>query len=154
MATAPKKVKKPAVAVPTLYSATLRHLRISSRKVRLVADLIRGKAVSEAQNILTHLAKGSSTPLRKLLDSAVANAKQAGEKLESLHIAKITADMAPRLERYRPRAMGRAALILKHASHITLSVAHREMPAVTPATKAKVEKKQAPVTSKAAAAKS
>ncbi|MFA6042118.1 MAG: 50S ribosomal protein L22 [Patescibacteria group bacterium] len=154
MATAPKKVKKPAVVAPELYSATLRHLRISSRKVRLVANLIRGKAVLEAQNILTHLAKGSTGPLRKLLDSAVANAKQAGEKVEGLHIAKITADMAPRLERYRPRAMGRAALILKHASHITLSVAHRDIPVVTPVAKAKAEKQPASVTPKAPAAKS
>jgi large subunit ribosomal protein L22 len=104
-------------------SATLRNVRISARKVRLVADLIRGKSVDEVTVILTHLPKGSAMPLLILLRSAVANAKQRGkDDTARLRISKITVDMAPRLKRYMPHAMGRATTILKHASHITLTL--------------------------------
>ena len=102
-------------------SATLRNVRISPRKVRLVADLIRGKSVDDVTVILTHLPKGSALPLLILLRSAVANAKQHGkDDTALLRISKITVDMAPRLKRFMPHAMGRATTILKHASHITL----------------------------------
>lgn len=104
-------------------SATLRNIRISSRKVRLVADLIRGKSVDDVMVILTHLPKGSALPLLVLLRSAVANAKQLGkDDTALLRISKITVDMAPRLKRFMPHAMGRATTILKHASHITLTL--------------------------------
>lgn len=104
-------------------SATLRNVRISPRKVRLVADLIRGKSVDDVIVILTHLPKGSALPLLILLRSAVANAKQRGkDDTSKLRISKITVDMAPRLKRFMPHAMGRATTILKHASHITLTL--------------------------------
>lgn len=87
-------------------SATLRNVRISPRKVRLVADLIRGKSVDEVTIILTHLPKGSALPLLILLRSAVANAKQRGkDDTALLRISKITVDMAPRLKRFMPHAM-------------------------------------------------
>ncbi len=104
-------------------SATLRNIRISPRKVRLVADLLRGKAVEEAVTILTHLPKGSAASLLTLLKSAVANAKTKGkENPAHLRISAITVDMAPRLKRFMPHAQGRATTILKHASHITLTL--------------------------------
>jgi large subunit ribosomal protein L22 len=106
------------------FSASLYHYRVSPRKIRLVADLIRGKRVPEAKDTLMHLTKGSSPMMLKLLESAVANAKQKSPfKDEQLMIQAILVDMAPRLKRYRPRAMGRAAEILKHASHIKITVA-------------------------------
>lgn len=104
-------------------SATLRNVRISPRKVRLVADLIRGKSVDDVTVILTHLPKGSALPLLTLLKSAVANAKQRGkDDTAKLRISKITVDMAPRLKRFMPHAQGRATTILKHASHIILTL--------------------------------
>lgn len=106
------------------FSASLYHYRVSPRKIRLVADLIRGKRVPEAKDTLLHLTKGSSQMMLKLLESAVANAKQKSPfKDEQLIVQAILVDMAPRLKRFRPRAMGRAAEILKHASHIKITVA-------------------------------
>ena len=94
-----------------------------------MADLIRGKRVPEAKDTLTHLTKGSAQMMLKLLESAVANAKQKSPfKDEQLMIQAILVDMAPRLKRFRPRAMGRAAEILKHASHIKITVAPVEKP--------------------------
>jgi len=125
-------------------SATLRNVRISPRKVRLVADLIRGKSVDDVTVILTHLPKGSALPLLILLRSAIANAKQRGkDDTALLRISKITVDMAPRLKRFMPHAMGRATTILKHASHITLTLDEHK-PKVKKVTKAKKEEKVAP----------
>lgn len=101
--------------------AKLKYLRIAPRKVRLVADLIRGKKIKEAQMLLDFSQKKATRPLRKLLDSAVANAKN-NLKLEEkdLYILKITVDEGPKLKRWRPRARGRATEIQKKSSHITL----------------------------------
>ncbi len=125
-------------------SATLRNIRISPRKVRLVADLVRGKSVTDVTNILTHLPKGSAAPLLTLLKSAIANAKAHNhEDLEALRISAITVDMAPRLKRFMPHAMGRATTILKHASHITLTLdilVKKAKPAKKIAGKPKAEK--------------
>ncbi|RJO59554.1 50S ribosomal protein L22 [Candidatus Parcubacteria bacterium] len=101
--------------------AILRNLRFAPRKVRLVAGLLRGKNATEARAILQNLPKGSSLPFLKLLQSAVANAKQKISITDDkLVISEIQVDMAPRLKRYEPRAMGKADVILKHASHIKL----------------------------------
>lgn len=122
-------------------SATLRNYRVSARKVRLVAGLLRGKRVPQALDILTHLPKGSSAQLRSLLRSAIANAKQHHNLTpEQLIITTVTVDMAPRLKRFTPKAMGRANPILKHASHITITVKDVPAPKVKKtATKAKPE---------------
>lgn len=110
-------------------TATLRHYRVSARKIRLIAGLLRGKRVPQALDLLLHLPKGGSMQLRSLLLSAVANAKQHHELApDQLLISAITVDMAPRLKRFTPKAMGRANPILKHASHITITV--KEAPAV------------------------
>ena len=108
-------------------SVKLKHLRISPRKVRLVADLIRGKDVSQAKSVLDFTVKKSSLHLKKLLNSAIAAAKNDFSLDEKdLYISKITVDEGPRLKRWRARARGRAAEILKRTSHITLVLDKKE----------------------------
>jgi len=102
-------------------TAKLRYLRIAPRKVRSVADLIKGKSVEEAQNILNFVRKRAALPLLKLLKQAIANAKnnfQLDEK--NLYVAKILIDEGSKLKRMMPRARGQAAEIQKKTSHITL----------------------------------
>ncbi|TET84128.1 MAG: 50S ribosomal protein L22 [Candidatus Nealsonbacteria bacterium] len=102
-------------------TAKLRYLRIAPRKVRLVADLIRGKRIEEAQNILHFKVKKAALPLLKLLRSATANAKNNFQLDESnLYIAKILVDEGPKYKRWRARARGRADEIQKKTSHITV----------------------------------
>ncbi|MBZ1345083.1 MAG: 50S ribosomal protein L22 [Candidatus Nealsonbacteria bacterium] len=101
--------------------AKLRNLRIAPRKVRLVADLIRGKRVEEAQTILNLTIKKACQPLLKLLNSAHNNAKyNFGLEKSNFFISKITVDEGKKLKRWRARARGRAAAIQKKTSHITL----------------------------------
>ena len=101
--------------------AKLRRLRIAPRKVRLVADLIRGKRVEEAQNILNFTIKKAAPPLLKLLRSAIANAKNNFQLDESnLYITKILVDEGSKYKRWRARARGRAEEIQKKTSHITV----------------------------------
>ncbi len=99
----------------------LKHLRIAPRKVRLVADLVRGKKVDKAQAILKFTIKRGADKILKLLNSAIANAKNSFE-LDStnLYISKITVDGGPMLKRWRARSRGMAAPIEKRTSHITI----------------------------------
>ena len=102
-------------------AAKLNYLRIAPRKVRLIADLIRGKKIEEAQSILNFATKKASSPLLKLLNQAIANAKNNFQLDPSnLFIAKITVDEGPKYKRWRARARGRAAEIQKKTSHVTL----------------------------------
>lgn len=104
-------------------TAKLSYLRIAPRKVRLVADLIRGKGVNEAQAILNFTVKKATDPLLKLLKQAITNAKSSFQTDQSnLYISKITVDEGPKLKRWRPRARGRACEIQKKTSHITLAL--------------------------------
>lgn len=99
----------------------LNYLRVAPRKVRLVADLVRGKSVFEAQNVLNFTPQRSAPILLKLLRSAMANAKNQFQLDESnLYISKITVDEGPKLKRWRPRARGQAYEIQKKTSHVTL----------------------------------
>lgn len=102
-------------------SAKLRNLRIAPRKVRMVADLIRGKSVEDAEKILQFQIKKGAGPLLKLVRSAIANAKNnfhlSGDKL---YISKIMVDEGSKLKRSMPRSRGRAYPIQKKTSHITL----------------------------------
>jgi len=98
--------------------AQLNNYRQSPRKVRLVADLVRGKSVADAKAELKHLAKRAATPLLKLLDSAMAN---SGKK-EGLFIKSIQVDKGVILKRSMPRAYGRAFPIHKHTSHVSLEL--------------------------------
>jgi large subunit ribosomal protein L22 len=109
-----------------ISNAELRHLRISPRKVRLVADLVRGKGVEEALNILQFTQKRSSEPLARLIKSAVANADQkGGVNVDKLYVQTITVDGGPVMKRWRPRAQGRATPILKRTSHIIVKLDQR-----------------------------
>ena len=102
-------------------TAKLRYLRIAPRKVRLTADLIRGKKVQEALNQLQFITKRAALPLTKLLKSAMANARNNfGLEEGNLYISKITVDEGPKLKRWMPRARGRVTEIQKKTSHITL----------------------------------
>ncbi len=101
--------------------AKLRYLRIPSRKVRLVADLIRGKTAEEAQNILNFTIKKATIPMSKLLKEGIANAKNNFRLEESnLFIKTILVDEGPKYKRWRARARGSASEIQKKTSHITL----------------------------------
>lgn len=101
--------------------AQLNNLRVSPRKVRLVADLIRGKNVAIARQQLTFLVKRSSDPMLKLLNSAIANAKNNAKMNEDdLVVSRIFVDGGPVLKRHMPRAFGRAFAIKKRTSHITM----------------------------------
>jgi large subunit ribosomal protein L22 len=110
-----------------LVTAKLRNLRIAARKVRLVADLIRGKKIEHAQTILDFTTKRAARPLLKLLNSAVANARN-NLKIDpkNLYISKITVDEGPKYKRWRARARGRASEIQKKTSHITLVLSEQE----------------------------
>ena len=102
-------------------------VRISSRKVKLVIDLIRGKAVGEAIAILKLTPKAASPVVEKLVMSAVANAEHNyNMDVESLFVKEIYVGEGPTLKRFRPRAQGRATQILKRTSHITVVVAEKE----------------------------
>lgn len=100
--------------------AIARYIKMSPRKVRLLADLIRGKSVEAAEIQLRFSAKGAKTPLLKLLKSVVANAEIKKMTKEKLYIKSITVDGGPVLKRWRARAFGRAAPIRKRTSHITI----------------------------------
>jgi large subunit ribosomal protein L22 len=101
--------------------AKISRLKITPKKVRPVCSLIRGLEVEEAQSQLKFMAKKSALPILKLLNSAIANAENNFKlKKENLYIKKVFADEGPKLKRWRPRAFGRAAAILKRSSHITM----------------------------------
>ena len=106
--------------------ATLRYSRISARKVKIVADLIRGKDVDEALAIVKFTPKASSEIIEKLLKSAIANAENNHDmKHENLYVAEIYANQGPTLKRIRPAAKGSAVRIRKRTSHITIVVKER-----------------------------
>ena len=107
--------------------ATLKFARISSRKVKIVADLIRGKDVDEALAIMKFTPKASSEVLEKLLKSAIANAENNHDmKHENLYVADICANQGPTLKRIRPAAKGSAVRIRKRTSHITIVLKERD----------------------------
>jgi len=105
--------------------AFLKNYRQSPRKVRLVAGLIKGKDVSEAITELNFLAKRAGEPIKKLLLSAVANAKQIGLEKENLFIKELRIDKGTVMKRMMPAAMGSAHRINKRTSHITLVLAEK-----------------------------
>lgn len=101
--------------------AIARYVRISSRKVKVVIDLIRGKSYQEAMGILEFTPKAASEVVKKLLESAAANAENNLDmSRDTLYVAEVFANQGPTLKRFRPRAQGRAARIRKRTSHITV----------------------------------
>lgn len=108
-------------------AAKLNYSRISPRKIRLVADLVRGKNVKDAVSQLKFFPKKSAPIIAKLLKSALANAKKNFNVKDEnkLYIRAITVDEGPTLKRAMPRAFGRSAVIRKRTSHITLVLAEQ-----------------------------
>lgn len=108
--------------------AVARYIRMSPRKVRLVVDQIRGKAVNDAYRILQFSKKAAAEPVEKTLRSAVANAQYQAEEqgevldVDELVVSECYADQGPTMKRWRARAMGRASPIHKRSSHITIVV--------------------------------
>ena len=108
-------------------AATLRYARISPQKCRLMADAIRGKTVDAALQTLTFSPKKSARIVKKVLESAVANAEHNhGADVDELKVSSVFVDEAMTLKRLRPRAKGRADRILKRSCHITVKVADGE----------------------------
>ncbi|WP_022652691.1 50S ribosomal protein L22 [Aquaspirillum serpens] len=104
-------------------SAVLKNARVSAQKARLVADLIRGKSVEQALNILTFSPKKSAELLKKVLESAIANAEHnEGADIDTLKVATVYVDKGPSLKRFSARAKGRGNRIEKQTCHITLVV--------------------------------
>ncbi|UDG79359.1 50S ribosomal protein L22 [Candidatus Ecksteinia adelgidicola] len=103
-----------------------RYARSSAQKVRIVANLIRGKKASKALEILTYINKKAAGLLKKVLESAIANAEHNdGADIDNLKITKIFVDGGSSIKRIMPRAKGRADHILKRTSHITVAVSDR-----------------------------
>ena len=108
-------------------SATVRYVRITPRKMRLVSDLVRGKAVNEALTILRFSSrKRTAGTLTTLLESAVANAEQKGRvDVDNLVVKSLLVDQGPTLKRFASRAKGQGMRILKKTSHITVVLEER-----------------------------
>lgn len=108
-------------------SATLKFSRLAPQKMRLVADQIRGLPVDRALNLLSFSNKKAATVLKKLLESAIANAEHNdGADIDALTVKTICVDQGPAIKRLRPRARGRADRILKRTSHVTVTVAETD----------------------------
>jgi large subunit ribosomal protein L22 len=105
-------------------TATLKYLKSSPQKVRLIVDLVRGKKVEEALSILRFTKKAAAKDLEKLVRSAVANAenKEGGADIDELVVSKIYVNEGPREKRVQPAPMGRAYRIQKRKAHVTVHV--------------------------------
>ena len=112
-----------------ISSAIARFQRISPRKARVVINMVRGRDATEALQLLEFTPKSAAPIVKKLIASALANAKQKAGSVDptSLYISKATVDQGPNshLRRWRPRAMGRATPIVKGVSHITIELDKR-----------------------------
>lgn len=106
--------------------AQARYVRVSPLKARMVLNMIRGKEVIRAREILAFSDRNVSEVIEKCLNSAVANAEREGGKAENLIVRTTFADEGPTMKRIRPRAKGMANRILKRSSHITVIVGTRE----------------------------
>ena len=108
-------------------SANHKYVRGSPRKVRLIADLVRGKSVEEAMSMLSIMPQKAAKQVRKTVKAASANAENNHDMVASdLRIARIFANEGPTLKRFRPRSRGRVSPLLKRSSHITVVVSDEE----------------------------
>ena len=105
--------------------AYLKNYRQSPRKVRLLADLVRGKEVKRALSLLSFAEKRAAKPFATLLASAVANAKAAGKNIESLYISRVAVDKGVTTRRFMPRARGSAGTINRRASNISVELSEK-----------------------------
>lgn len=121
-----KTTKKTVVKPEVVSTATLRGVRISAQKARLVIDLVRGKAVEDALNALKFLPKKGASIASKLIESAMHNAReQKGADVDRLFITNAYVNEGTTLKRIIPRAQGRATSIFKRSSHITVELAQK-----------------------------
>jgi large subunit ribosomal protein L22 len=134
--------------------ANLKYLRITPRKVRVVADLIRGKKVGAALAQLAYVEKRAALPVAKLLRSAVANADQAAKgqlDADALFVRELQVGQGPSLKRFMPRAMGRAFKVMKKTSHIVIVVSDEKPQKKKKARKPAAKKAVAPAAQEAKA---
>ena len=112
--------------------AQAKYVRCTPMKARRIVNVVRGRRAVEAVNVLRFAPQAAAVPVRKVIESAIANARfkaeRDGERFDEneLFITEVYADEGPTLKRFRPRAQGRAGRILKRTSHITVIVAPRE----------------------------
>jgi large subunit ribosomal protein L22 len=107
-------------------TAKARHVRIAPRKVRLVMDMVRGKPVEEALQVLGLVRKSASPVIAKVIRSAMANAENNHDmNTDGLVVTRAFVDEGPTLKRFMPRAMGRATMIRKRTSHITVVLSEK-----------------------------
>lgn len=107
-------------------TATIRYTRVTPRKMRFVADLLRGLSIADAHAQLSAVPRRASEPLKKLLSSAIANAKNTNMDVSKLYVAAIFVDQGPMLKRFLPRARGSASPIQKKMSHTTIKLAEKD----------------------------
>ncbi len=105
--------------------AILKNYRQSPRKVRLVADVVRGKKVTDAIAMLRFVDKRAAGPFAKVIESAIANAVQAGKQVDRLFVKKVSVDKGTVLKRFMPRARGSASRINKRNSHISIELGEK-----------------------------
>lgn len=107
------------------FTSEVRYHRGSPRKARLLADLIRGRAVDDAVNLLTFTTKRAAVNIRKALNAAIADAEQADADVTALFVSESRVDEGPTIKRFQPKDRGRAHPIMKRTSHITVAVEER-----------------------------
>lgn len=108
------------------FVSSVLHHRGSPRKAKLVVDLVRGKNVDQALNLLTFTTKRAAVDVKKALNAAIADAEQAQADVTQLFVSESTVDDGPRLKRFQPKDRGRAHAIIKRFAHITIGVQERE----------------------------
>jgi large subunit ribosomal protein L22 len=114
-------------AAPIVVRASSRYVRVAPRKARLIADQVRGMHIEQARALLEFSPRGAAENIRKLIDSAAANAENNHDLIaDEMRISEITVDEGPTLRRYRPRALGRASRINKRTCHIAVALSPEE----------------------------
>jgi ribosomal protein L22 len=107
--------------------ASSRYVRVAPRKARLIADQVRGMHIEQARALLEFSPRGAAQDIRKLIDSAAANAENNHDLIgDEMRISEITVDEGPTLRRFRPRALGRASRINKRTCHIAVALSPEE----------------------------
>ncbi len=118
-----KAAPRPSPAAPIVVRASSRYVRVAPRKARLIADQVRGLHIEKARALLQFSPRDAAGDIRKLIDSAAANAENNHDLIaDEMKVAEITVDEGPTLKRYRPRALGRATPIHKRTSHIGVAL--------------------------------
>jgi ribosomal protein L22 len=114
-------------AAPVVVRASARYVRVAPRKARLIADQVRGMHIEQARALLEFSPRGVAEDIRKLIDSAAANAENNHDLIgDEMRITEITVDEGPTLRRFRPRALGRASRINKRTCHIAVALSPEE----------------------------